>query len=73
MKIKIIANITLKCIKYLQKHRIEVLQDEEGNLIYISKNKSNEMIKSWQNRPLEIKINDKEGIYYKGKNYIMWR
>lgn len=67
---KIIANRTLKYIKYLQKHRIDFLQDKEGNLIGIT-NVSIEMRKAWQERPINIIKNDKEGIYYKNKTYLL--
>lgn len=67
---RIIANRTLKYIKYLQKHRIDFLQDKEGNLIGIT-NVSMEMRKEWQERPINIIKNDKEGIYYKNKTYLL--
>lgn len=67
--IRLIANITLKCIKYLQKHRINLLQDKEGNIINISVN--NEMIRAWQNKPIETKQNGKDGLYYKNKFYVL--
>ena len=63
------ANKTIKYIKYLQKKGFEYLIDEEGNAINI-KSATNEMIECWQNRPVEIKVNGKSGIYYKGKNYF---
>lgn len=65
-----IAKRTIRYIKYLQKHRIDYLQDKEGNLINI-KNATNEMIEAWQNRPIEIKVKDKIGIYYKGRKYFL--
>lgn len=67
--LKIIANITLKCIKYLQKHRIELLQDKEGNIINISINQ--EMIKAWQEKPIEVKIRGKETLLYKNKIWYL--
>lgn len=63
------ANKTIKYIKYLQKKGIKCLQDEEGNVIDIT-SATNEMVKAWQTRPVEIKVNGKSGIYYKGKNYF---
>ena len=68
--IKIAGNLAIKCIKYLQKNRIEFLQDKEGNLINITPI-SNEIIKCWQNKPIEIIYKGKEAIYYKNNNYIL--
>lgn len=67
---KIIANITLKCIKYLIKHRIEILQDKEGNL-YSIKPFTDGDFKIYINNPVEIEKNGKEGIFYKNKIYIL--
>lgn len=67
--LKIIANITLKCIKYLQKHRIDLLQDEEGNIIHITP--SNKYIKAWQEQPIEVKIKGKEAVFYKNQNWYL--
>lgn len=67
--LKIIANITIICINYLQKHGIEILQDKKGNLINISI--CNELMKAWQNRPIETMQNGKEGLYYKHKFYVL--
>ena len=67
--IKIIGEIAIKCIKYLQKHRIELLQDKEGNIIHITP--SNKFIKAWQNRPIEVKMRGKEAIIYKNKNWYL--
>ena len=68
--IRFIAKRTLKYIKYLQKNRIECLQDEEGNIISI-KEVPKEVIKAWQNEPVEITIDGKKGIFYKKKTYIL--
>ena len=67
---KIIANRTLKYIKYLQKNNIDYLLDKENNAYYI-KGATNEMIEAWQERPIGIIKNDKEGIYYKNKTYLL--
>ena len=67
--IRIVANIAVKCIKYLQKHNIQLLQDKEGNLIDLSS--ANKYIKYWQNRPIKITYKGKNAIYYEGKNYIL--
>ena len=67
--LKVRANKTIKYIKYLQKKGIKCLQDEKGNVIDIT-GATNEMVKAWQNRPVEIKVNGKSGIYYNGKKYF---
>lgn len=67
--IKIIGSRTIRYIKYLQKKGISFLLDKEGNAIDIS-NKQ-EMVKAWQNRPVELLIKDREAIYYKGKYYTI--
>ena len=69
-KLKARANKTIKYINYLQKKGIKCLQDKEGNVIDIT-SATNEMVKAWQTRPVEIKIKGKTGIYYNGKNYLL--
>lgn len=68
--IRFVANRTLKYIKYLQKHRIDYLQDKEGNLIDISKDQD-KYVKCWQERPVEIEHKGKKGIIYKQKYYFL--
>ena len=66
----IIGKRTIRYIKYLQKNRIEYLQDKEGNVIDI-KNATNEMIEEWKNRPIKIISKGKIVVYYKGKKYFL--
>jgi hypothetical protein len=68
--IRIISNKVLKYIKYLQKNKIEILQDKEGSLIYIGKN-SNDVLHCYLNKPIEIKKDNKKGIIYKSKIYFL--